>query len=170
MIDGATNRSVVVVAGFGSPNGDDRAGWQLIERLGSRVPLRVAAEEGDVADNRVSMVRVRDGTALIHELDGCRKLIVIDACRGSGPVGTISRFRWPDARIRRHHDRSTHEIGVCSALELAEQLGKLPPEVEVFGIEIADDEPMGGIRGEVLQAIEKLAAVIAAELGETVYA
>ena len=107
---------------------------------------------------------------MIHELEGCGRLIVIDACHGSGPVGTISRFRWPDARIRRHHDRSTHEIGLCSALELAKQLGRLPPEVVVFGIEIGDDEPVGGVSGEVLRAVEELEAVIVAEIGEVVYA
>ncbi len=165
-----TIRRGVVVAGFGSPHGDDRAGWEVVERLGTRAPLCVAAERGDGAAERVRVVRVREGTQLIHELEGCGRLIVIDACHGSGPVGTISRFRWPDPRIRRHHDRSTHEIGLCSALELAKQLGRLPPEVVVFGIEIGDDEPVGGVSGEVLRAVEELEAVIVAEIGEVVYA
>ena len=47
-----TTRCGLVVAGFGSPHGDDRAGWEVVERLGMRAPLRVAAKRGDVAAKR----------------------------------------------------------------------------------------------------------------------
>jgi hydrogenase maturation protease len=165
----------IVVVGFGSPHGDDRAGWEVVERLdrrseGWRESSRSAAQSLRVASKRARVVRVREGTQLIQELEGRRRLIVVDACRSGGPVGTISRFCWPDPRIRAHHDRSTHEIGLCSALELAEQLGKLPQYVEVFGIEIGDLEPIGGMSAEVLQAVETLAAVIFSEIDEAVHA
>lgn len=154
----AAKRFRVVVAGFGSPHGDDQVGWKVISELSQRphLPARV--------------VRIREGTQLIHELDGCEKLIVVDACRGSGPRGTISRYWWPDPRITLHHDRSTHEIGVCSALALAQQLGKLPGIVHVYGIEIGEGDLVGNISGELLRAIDELVAVIVAEIGEVVYA
>ncbi len=148
-------QSELVVAGFGSPHGDDQAGWKLIARLSRRSELPVR------------LVCVREGTQLIPELTDCNKLIVVDACRGQELVGTISRFCWPDPQIRQHHDRSTHEIGLSSALELATQLGKLPAEVVVFGIEIANEEAVGGISGEVLKAVEELEEVIVGEIRES---
>jgi hydrogenase maturation protease len=116
------------------------------------------------------IVSIHEGTQLVDQLDGCRKLIVIDACRSCEPLGTISRFRWPDARIRQHHNHSTHGIGLCNALELAERLERIPREVEVFGIEIRDFQAIGTMSAEVLRAVNKLEAIIHAELSEAIHA
>jgi hypothetical protein len=59
---------------------------------------------------------------------------------------------------------------VCDALQLAERLGRLPAEVEIYGIEVAECEPGREICLEVLQAVAELEAVIAAELCEAAYA
>lgn len=154
----AAKRCRVVVAGFGSPHGDDQVGWKVISKLSQRpyLPARV--------------VRIREGTQLIHELAGCEKLIVVDACCGSGSPGSISCYWWPDPRITLHRDRSTHEIGVCSALALAQQLGKLPSVVHVYGIEIGVAALSGGISGDLIRAVDDLAEVIVAEISEVVYA
>jgi hydrogenase maturation protease len=113
MNDSPKNCPGVVVAGFGSPHGDDQAGWRLIEMIQKRpeLPARVVA--------------IREATELLEELDGCRKLIVVDACRAGGQVGTLTRLQWPDPRIEQHHSHSSHGMGVCCALRLAEQLGRL---------------------------------------------
>jgi hypothetical protein len=59
---------------------------------------------------------------------------------------------------------------VHEALQLAELLGRLPAEVEIYGIEVGDCEPGREICLEVLQAVGELEAVIWAELCEAVYA
>jgi len=148
----------VVIAGFGSPHGDDQAGWRVIEALQKRChfPAR--------------LVTIHEATQLLDELDDCRKLIVIDACRSGEWKGSLTRFEWPDPRIEQHHSHSTHGMGVCGALRLAERLGRLPPEVEVFGIEIAEWEPGREVAFEVLEAVKELDAVIAAALCEAVHA
>lgn len=152
-----TNNSVVV-AGFGSPHGDDRAGWELVARLTRRTG--VAAR----------LVTVGEGTELLHALAGCDRLIVVDACRGSGPPGTISRFVWPDPRIRSHHNRSTHHFGLLGALELANQLGQLPAQVVVFGVEGQNHGSISPITGDVLQALDELESIVVGELEGAVYA
>jgi hypothetical protein len=53
---------------------------------------------------------------------------------------------------------------------LAEQLGRLPPVVEIFGIEVGECEPGREICREVLQAVAELEPLIFAELREAVYA
>ena len=151
-------RSDVVVAGFGSPHGDDQAGWQVVDLLGRRseLPARLA--------------KITEGTQLIDELDGCRQLIVVDACRGGSQIGDITRLQWPDPRVRQYHNHSTHGVGLCNALELAERLGRMPPSVEVFGVEIGSYRPLDEISAEVAQAASELGEIISAELCETVHA
>lgn len=150
--------SDVVVAGFGSPHGDDRAGWQVADALAQH------------ANHAARILSIREGTQLVGELEGCSKLIVIDGCRTSSRIGAITRFRWPDPRVRRRHNHSTHGIGLCNALDLAAQLGRLPPDVEVFGIEISGLNPVAEISCEVQRAVDDLAEIILAELHEVAHA
>ena len=149
-------RTDVVIAGFGSSHGDDQAGWQVIALLRRR------------ADLPARLVEIRESTQLLDELDERRRLIVIDACVGGHQLGAITRIGWPDPRIRQYHNHSTHGVGLCNALELAERLGRMPADVEVFGIEVGTCRPLDGISAEVSQAATDLADIIAAELYETV--
>ena len=151
-------RSDVVVAGFGSPHGDDQAGWQVVDLLARRPDLRAR------------LAKITEGTQLIDDLDGCRRLIVVDACRGGPQIGAITRLEWPDPRVRQYHNHSTHGVGLCNALELAERLGRMPPNVEVFGIEIGSYQPLEEISAEVAQAARELGEIVSAELCETVHA
>jgi hydrogenase maturation protease len=150
--------SNIVIAGFGSPHGDDQAGWQVAAKL--------AGDDSNVA----RVLAVREGTELVGALVGCQKLIVVDACRSTSPIGTITRFLWPDPRIRGQHSHSTHGIGLCNALELAARLGRLPAEVEVFGIEISGPNPLAELSCEVRSAVDELVEILRAELSEAVHA
>jgi len=144
--------SDIVVAGFGSPHGDDQAGWQVVASLARQ------------AHQAARFASIREGTQLLGELECCRKLILVDACRSGGQVGTITRFYWPDERVRQHHNHSTHGVGLCRALELAERLGRLPREVEVFGVEISSLNPLADLSCEVKWAVDELTEIILAEL------
>jgi hydrogenase maturation protease len=152
--DLSNDRSSTVVAGVGSPFGDDQAGWRLIEMLERRanVPAR--------------LIRIDEATKLLDTLDSCHKLIIVDACRGVGTLGAITRLKWPDPRIIKRHGHSTHGVGVSDALRLAEQLGRLPSEVVIYGIEVGDCEPGREICQEVLQAVAQVEPLILAGLRE----
>ena len=65
-----------VVAGFGSPHGDDQAGWRLAAMLERRpdLPARVIA--------------VHEATQLLDALQDCQRLIIVDACLSGGRVGS----------------------------------------------------------------------------------
>lgn len=152
------NSTVVVIAGFGSPHGDDQAGWETVARLARRPDLQAR------------LVTITEGTRLLDELDACRWLIAVDACRGGGPVGSVTRLTWPDPRILQRHNHSTHGVGLCNALQLAERLGWLPPRVDILGIQIGDCRPMDEPSPEIVRAVSELERDIAAEVGETAYA
>ncbi|MEX0613443.1 MAG: hydrogenase maturation protease [Pirellulales bacterium] len=151
-------RTDVIVAGFGSPHGDDQAGWQVVALLGRRPDLPAR------------LVTITEGTQLVDEIERCDGLIIVDACRGGAQIGTVTRLEWPDPRVRQYHNHSTHGIGLCNALELAERLGRMPPNVDVFGIEIGSCRPLDEISAEVVQAVAELVEIISAELCETVHA
>jgi len=157
-MDESKECSNIVIAGFGSPHGDDQVGWQVAARL--------AVDAGAA----VRILAIREGTQLVSELDSCQRLIVVDACRSMSPLGTITRFRWPDPRIREQHGHSTHGIGLCNALELAARLGRMPADVEVFGIEISGPNPLAEISCEVMSAVDEVVEILRAELSEAVHA
>lgn len=154
-LQGSDDRLTNVVAGFGSPYGDDQVGWLVIDRLAARA--LVAAR----------LVRVREGTELVEELEGCQQLLVVDACRSDQPAGSISRIRWPDPRFSSGNCHSTHGIGLCHALELAQQLGRLPSNVEFLGVVVDTHEQIGAMSTQVLRVVDKLASIIEGEFRQS---
>lgn len=142
------------MAAFGSPHGDDQVGWCVATSLQGRSGVAVR------------VVILAEGTGLLDVLPACEKLIVVDACRSGAPVGTVTRLDWPDPQVRRRHNHSTHGIGAYGALELAQQLGQLPPRVVLFGVEIAEYSPLSQMSPDVEAAIAPLQDVILREIDE----
>lgn len=147
-----------LVAGCGSSHGDDRTGWRLAKLLRRKrhVPARVLA--------------ICDPVQLIEELTGCRRLIIVDACCHGKEPGSVVRCRWPDLRLIERHSHSTHCMRVGDVLRLADRLGRLPPQVEIYGVEVADCSPASEISPAVAYAVEGLAEHILEELREVAYA
>lgn len=134
-----------LLVGIGSPHGDDRAGWIVAQHL-----LK--------ANNRVDVdVRWAESpTRLLDWLNGYDRLIVCDACRGSGDAGRIQRFLWPEIADFQISSSGTHDLNLVQTLKSAEVLGKLPPDVVVWSIEVAETLPMTGLSDPVVQALDEL--------------
>lgn len=129
------------IIGIGSPHGADRVGWLVAERLAAR------------SDLDASVCSVVNPLELLDHLDGCESLIVIDACITGSEAGSVIRLHWPDRRILSQRNLSSHGFGLGEALQLADQLGRMPKsfllyclEIEDFRIEeCATDNPIPGI-------------------------
>ena len=137
-----------VVIGLGSGHGDDSAGWMVVDRLRSA---------GWPDDQARSAVHPSD------LLDWCapdRPLVLCDACEGSGPVGTLRCWRWPDAAWPLPPMRGTHDLPLPAVLELGRITGRLPPEVTVWTIEGRDWAPHADVSPAVAEAAVTLAATI----------
>jgi hydrogenase maturation protease len=147
-----------LVVGVGSPFGDDQAGWRLVEMLQRHrhLPSRLKT--------------IPEVTQLIDECEGCQRMIIVDACRSGGTAGAVTRLHWPDPRIAERHSQSTHSLGLFDALRLAERLGRLPPVVDIFGIEVSECQPGHEMSLEVLRTLAGLESVVLAELYEAVNA
>ena len=141
----------VRVVGLGTPFGDDRAGWEVVERL----PPELAAEV------------TSDPLAVLECPPGCELLVVIDACRGADPrPSTLHRFEWPDARLLTEGGVSSHGVGLTAALELATALGRLPRRVVVFAIEGEAEAHGAGLSPAVEAALPVAVARVLAEIAE----
>jgi hydrogenase maturation protease len=140
------------VLGVGSPHGDDAAGWRLVERLRQHPGL--AAHVNTVEPSR-----------LLDHLGDCRRLILVDACRGDQPPGTLIRLQWPDPLLRSQRRRSSHALGLGDALSLAETLGWLPLQVIFWGVEVSQCDPGEGLTPAVRRALPKLERHVLDELG-----
>lgn len=145
-----------LLAGLGSPYGDDQFGWRLVDALRQR---RLSG---------VGLVRLRSADELLDWLPGVVRLVVCDACQGAGAVGTWHRWRWPAAELSHVRSTGTHDLGLAAVLHLAERLGELPPEVAVWAVEGAPAEPGclpgGDLSPDVQRSLPQLAALISAEL------
>jgi hydrogenase maturation protease len=135
---------------LGSPHGDDRAGWEVVERVRRE-------------DLSLDTVVLHDPVGLLDCLEGCACVVLVDACRSGAEPGTIRRFTWPAPELDRQGGPSTHGLGVVGALALAEALGRLPPRVVLFGVEAAACEAGAALSTAVRGALPELCRQVLAE-------
>jgi hydrogenase maturation protease len=140
------------IIGVGSPHGDDAIAWRLVEALQQQYLPNTEA------------VAVRDAADLLEKLADCRTAIVVDACQSGAVPGTIFRLEWPDRRVLGRKSTSSHALGVGDALALAARLGRLPPRLIVYGIEVANCRPGSSLNPAVEQALPDLTRRICSEL------
>jgi len=153
-IEPAPPRALMV--GLGSAMGHDQLGWWAAAAVKDKAPcgveVRRAAAAADVLD----------------WMGDCKRLHVCDACVGTGVPGRVVRWRWPSPELLAVHWSGTHDWSLPAALKLAEQLGRLPAEVVVWGIEIGT--PGGSelraatLDRAVVTAAERICAELAADI------
>jgi hydrogenase maturation protease len=133
------------------------------------IGIRLASElSAHLADN--PNVEVMDlgtgGLAVLHAIEGRKKIIFVDcAVMGQAP-GTILRFTPEQVRSTKVRMRySLHEGDLLNTLELSRRLGECPDNIVVFGIEpkeIADGE---GLSNELQNNIQQYVQTILQETG-----
>lgn len=145
------NRRALLV-GIGSPHGDDRVGWVVAGRVAELVAGSL-------------VVRcARTPAELLDWLEGIDTLDVCDAMSGGAAVGSISWWRWPAAEIEHAPFRGSHDLSLAAVLALAERLGRLPPQVRIWGVAV---EPRGaldalspGVSAAVPAVVDRICGVL----------
>jgi Ni,Fe-hydrogenase maturation factor len=153
-----------LVVGLGSIHGDDSIGWVITDRLTERLGVprigrgprhdRTGArdEPASVPGQHWVLRQLASPAELLDRLDPAEcpdrftDLIVIDACVGPGKVGEVLRWDWPDRDWETQRTSGTHDLSLALALELADQLGRLPHRLTILGVLIPrpSDEPAAG--------------------------
>lgn len=118
----------IAIFGLGNPlMTDEGIGIHVLDRLGRRGDLPAGVELIDLGTG---------GMRLLHQIEGRRKLIFVDCTCMGEKAGTLRRFRPEEARSKKAGVRaSVHEGDLLETLALAKELGTLPADVVILGIE-----------------------------------
>ena len=154
-LEGAWSGPGALVIGCGNADrGDDAAGLLVARRL-RELGVEAREQSGDAA----ALLDV------FESVPAGQRIIVVDAMVTGSPPGSILFWDAGAAKLSRETFRcSTHALGVVVAAELARALGKLPPQLGIYGIEGAEFEAGAPPSPEVLRAVEELAHRIAREV------
>ena len=101
------------------------------------------------------------GIALLEELDGEDRLVVVDAVRFGSRPGTVHVLPWDDIPAGAPHPVSGHGIGVREAVDVGRRLTpeKMPRAEHLVGIEGSCFDMLGaGLSAEVAAAVDDAAA------------
>ena len=143
-----------LLIGVGNPfRGDDGAG--------RAVARRIAARNDCVFEVREC---TGDATALMSSWTGFDDVVLVDACRGAGPPGSVHRIG-PDEveRVARLQHASTHSLGVAAAIGLARALGSLPSRLVIYAIEARHSLEGERLSPEVDRAVHQVVALVMQE-------
>jgi hydrogenase maturation protease len=149
----AVKRACVV--GIGGVFGDDRVGWWVVDRL-REFKERLAGVGLELASTPADLLGFAEKQ---------QRLIVIDACRGLGGVGSIVRLTWPSPRIEHARHAWGHNITLDQALSIAQNMGNLPAVCELWCIEGGRFE----LGQPLLPEVESSAEQVAAEILNSLY-
>ncbi|MEM3585821.1 MAG: hydrogenase maturation protease [Candidatus Jordarchaeaceae archaeon] len=116
----------VVIIGVGNLLlGDEGVGVHVVEELNKRnLPSNVKVFDGGTG-----------GIALLSLMDEAEKVIIVDAVLGGGEPGEIYLLDVDKLMKGVVKFFSLHEMNLSSVLRIGKELGKLPPELIIVGIE-----------------------------------
>ncbi len=159
----------ILVVGMGSPHGDDQAGWQLVDELqkysGKNNDWRLYKSQGGGMD------------WFSHAKDA-ECLFLVDAVISNQPPGTL--YHWSQDMVDRilqaspsclcadthaaivslggeRLHSSSHAMPLLDSLHLARELGILPRNYQLLGIEADSMQPLAALSEPVRQACRVLA-------------
>jgi hydrogenase maturation protease len=131
------------------------------------VGVRVIEELQRCYDFSPAVKLIDGGTAgfgLVTEIEGCKKLLVVDAVKAGNEPGTVYKFWRGDITVQIPQTLSVHDIGFFEALEHWKILG-IEPEVVFFGIEPEDMNSWGFDLTQCIQdKMPKLVALVIDQL------
>lgn len=145
------------IIGIGSPGGDDRLGWTVIERLSERLD----------AGNDVELIALdRPGVGLIDYLAGQKECWLVDAVKSEETAPGCYLQPGLDQLLQAGSATAgSHGVGLAESLALAGTLGLLPQHLELHCITISATNIVGqqlsttvntGVEGLVQRLFERL--------------
>jgi len=146
----------ILVLGLGNLlMGDDALGVHAVRRLQERFvfPEKVRLLDGGTL-----------GLDLLPQLEGVGRLLIVDALEMQREPGTIVRLSGEEVPRAFAGKLSVHQMGLQDLLAVAELQGHLPPEIVVWGVQIATIELGLQLSAAVGQALEQVVDAVAAEL------
>jgi hydrogenase maturation protease len=140
-----------LLIGVGNPDrGDDGAGRAVARRLLGRNDCALDVRESS-----------GEATSLMNAWTGFDDVVVVDACRGAGPPGSVHVFGPEDVeRVASLQHASTHSLGVAAAIGLARALGTLPSRLVIYAIEARHSAEGECLSPEADRAVLEVVALV----------
>jgi len=151
-------KAQIAIFGLGNPMmTDEGIGIHVLETLERRGDLPAGVELIDLGTG---------GMRLLHQIEGRRKLIFVDCVKMGQQAGAVRRFRPDEVRTKKENARwSLHEGDLLETLALAKDLGSLPEDVVIFGIEPQRIEPGLELSSALAASLEDYAEQVLREAG-----
>jgi len=148
--------ATIKIIGVGNPlMGDDGIGIAAAERLAA-LPLPEGVE---VIDGGTG------GLTLLDLMGGAETVLLIDAVAMGKTPGAIVRFTAEEVAMEGGQPGlSLHETGLAAVFALGREMGLLPPQIVIYGVEPASVECRLGLSPVVAEALDPLVEAILAEL------
>lgn len=107
---------------------------------------------------------IRSGAALdlIEAWGGAANVVVVDAVETGASLGTVHLWDGRKASFPADKSVSTHGLGVAAAIRMARVLGRLPEQLQVYGIEGRRFEHGTEVSPELKLAVEHVVRQIKA--------
>jgi hydrogenase maturation protease len=148
-----TTNTIDVVIGIGNDfRRDDGVGLAVAQQIAERdLPgVRVVSGTGEPA-------------ALLEAWSGMARAVVVDAA--AGEHSTPGRIRrWTACDLEATTAVSSHALGLAQTCALAQALARMPQDLVVFTVDIADTNHGMGLTPAVAAAVPDLVDAIIAEL------
>ena len=136
--------------GIGSSHGDDQIGWLVVDEVEKLL-------------NGAACRRAATPAELLNWIDGIDELVLCDAVVSSRPAGCVDSWTWPSPQLVRVSFQGSHDLSLVATLEIAEELGRLPPQVRIWGVAISSATPMECISSEIIESVPGIAKRICQE-------
>jgi hydrogenase maturation protease len=120
-----------------------------------------------IAERNLSGLRVVSGisepAALLEAWDGAARAVVVDAAAGANSTPGRIR-RWTGPELETTAVVSSHALGLAQTCALGQALSRMPDELLVFTVDVADTNHGIGLTPAVAAAVPDLVDLIVAEL------
>ena len=144
-----------IVIGIGNHfRRDDGIGLTVAERIAKR----------DLPEVRV-VTGISDPSALLDAWDGAARAVVVDAVTGATTAPGRIR-RWTARDLESTTVVSSHSLGLAQAYALGQALSRIPAELVVYTVDVAETNPGIGLTPAVAAAVPDLVDLIVAELND----
>ena len=170
----AENCDAPLIIGIGSPHGDDRVGWEVIEQLQKQCPeqcaaslmLRKASVPHDILDwlCRDTKTHIIDACSTI-EAGVCRYEVFRAEVDGS--CISLANSQAPtkiNVTFESLRSGSSHQLDLLTTLQLAAALGSLPLRLVLWTIPIVTTEKNADLNAATIGYVADCATRIRLEL------
>lgn len=147
-----------ILVGVGNElRGDDAAGLQVARRVRQLATGR-RLREAEIWESDA------DVTRLLEAFTCGSDVVLVDAVAPDGHPGRITCWS-VDSLLQQRPALSSHGLGVLEAIELGRELGSMPQNLEVYGIEAVTFVAGRPLSPPVSEAVLRLANRLSRSLG-----